>query len=268
MPAPDRPRRAGRPVRRAFVVAVALAAVWAGIAYLLAPAIWKRIDGGAATAARVALSVTAQGIPGDPINLAMLGGRASLFCAMAKAGWRPADPVTLRSSLRIVSSVLLHRAYAHAPVSPLFWSGKRQDFAFEKGVGGSAKLRHHVRFWETTRAGAAAFVGSATFDRAVGVSHYTGQVTHHIGADVDSERDALAVDLAKAGVGAKIGAVVGLGPTDARNGGGDPYSTDGAIDVIRLDCAPPGAALAAPAPAPTKAGAPTTRLRDWLAGAR
>jgi len=33
---------------------------------------------------------------------------------MNAAGWSPADPVTLKSSLKIVSNVLLDRAYAQA----------------------------------------------------------------------------------------------------------------------------------------------------------
>jgi LssY C-terminus len=42
--------------------------------------------------------------------------------------------------------------------------------------------------------------GSATFDRGVGLSRYTGQVTHHIAPDIDAERDALTDDLKKAKV--------------------------------------------------------------------
>ena len=34
-----------------------------------------------------------------------------------------------------------------------------------------------------------------TFDRRVGLSHDTGQVTHHIAPDIDAERDGLMRDL-------------------------------------------------------------------------
>ena len=70
------------------------------------------------------------------------------MCAMNAAGWSPSDPVTLMSSLKIAGSVVFHRPYLHAPVSPLFFDGRRQDFAFEKASGGSASRRHHVRFWK------------------------------------------------------------------------------------------------------------------------
>ena len=36
------------------------------------------------------------------------------------------------------------------------------------------------------------WLGAATFDRSVGVSHYTGAITHHIDADIDAERALLA----------------------------------------------------------------------------
>src|SRR5258705_5561561 len=35
------------------------------------------------------------------------------------------------------------------------------------------------------------WLGSVTFDRGVGLSHDTGQVTHHIGPDIDADRDLL-----------------------------------------------------------------------------
>ena len=43
------------------------------------------------------------------------------------------------------------------------------------------------------------WIGSATYDERVGLSHTTGQITHHIAADVDAERDHLFDDLKKTG---------------------------------------------------------------------
>ncbi|MGA8956708.1 MAG: LssY C-terminal domain-containing protein, partial [Pseudolabrys sp.] len=75
----------------------------------------------------------------------------------------------------------------------------------------------------------------ATFDRDVGLSRYTGQVTHHIGPDIDAERDGLTDDLKKARVVEAIYEVTGVGPTlIGRNGEGDRYYTDGEIKISRL----------------------------------
>ena len=74
-----------------------------------------------------------------------------------------------------------------------------------------------------------------TYDRGVGFSHYTGQVTHHIGPDIDAERDLLMRDLTEAGMIDARFKISGIGPTlFGRNGGGDPYYTDGEIDVGSL----------------------------------
>ena len=113
-------------------------------------------------------------------------------------------------------------------------------------------------------AGAPVWLGSATFDRSVGVSHYTGQVTHHIAPDIDAERDLLADDLAAAGMVEASYRVSGVGPTVfARNGGGDPYFTDGEIAVSRLSpgCQT-GPARRRPSPA-RPPSPPRTRLFGW-----
>jgi hypothetical protein len=249
----------GHPVRawarRVLVVIAAALVLYASLAYGLAPAFWRHHEHQQGLADKPMTSVTSLGIPGDALNVGLEGRREDVICAMGAAGWRPADPVTLRSSAMIASSVLLRRAYASAPVSNLFYDGRRQDLAFEKPSGVSPSTRHHVRFWEVLPAGddgRPLWLGAATFDRSVGVSHFTGQVTHHIGPDIDAERDALTADLARAGVVETTYQVGGVGPTLlARNGGGDPYFTDGEIDVSVLteDCQSrpgPPEALASP----------------------
>jgi hypothetical protein len=74
-----------------------------------------------------------------------------------------------------------------------------------------------------------------TFDRGVGLSHDTGQVTHHIAPNIDAERDLLMEDLRNAGMVQTFFQISGTGPTlFGRNGDGDPYYTDGEIDVATL----------------------------------
>jgi len=72
-------------------------------------------------------------------------------------------------------------------------------------------------------------------DRGVGVSHYTGAITHHISADIDAERSLLASDLEAAQMVDAKYQVTGIGVTLAgRNGGGDSYFTDGEVWILRL----------------------------------
>jgi hypothetical protein len=251
-------KRYGR-LRRAQQLVLYVLIAYGLIAYLLLPTFWTHYEHQKRLAGLPMITRTAQGIPGDPINVGLIGNDKDLLCAMQAAGWYPADPVTLRSSLEIVGSVLLDRPYHAAPVSNLYYLGRREDLAFEKPVGGSADHRHHVRFWKVLDRGAEdrpVWLGDATFDRSVGVSGYTGAITHHIDADIDAERLVLATDLGTAGMVDAKYQVTGVGPTMAgRNGGGDPYHTDGEVWILRLVQAcqkRDGPAVTIPSPAATE----------------
>jgi len=246
---PSRVRRVAR--WTALAVSVYLA-----FAYLVLPTFWRHYEHLPAMAAMPKYTRAPSGLPGDPLNVALIGTEADVQHAFAAAGWHPADPITLRSSLGIAESVVLDRPDPDAPVSNLFLFGRRQDLAFEKDVGGNARERNHVRFWRSDlRAGGdqPLWVGSATFDRGVGLSHTTGQITHHIAPDIDAERDTLVHDLEAAGQVKTLYYVTGIGPTlNGRNGGGDRYFTDGELAVAIL--APEGAPRGGPTetlPSPT-----------------
>ena len=209
--------------------------VWLLAAYLILPALWRHYEHHPALEDAPKTTLTAQGIPGDPLNVGLIGAEEALVHAMIGSGWDPADPITLRSSLRIAGSVLLDKPYADAPVSDLFLFGRKQDFAFEKPAGVSARHRHHVRLWRSAglgRGGVPLWIGAVTYDRSVGLSHRTGQITHHIGPDIDAERDGLIADLREGGRLAELFQVTGVGSTlVGRNGGGDRYFTDGELTV-------------------------------------
>jgi hypothetical protein len=208
------------------------------LAYLVLPMFWRHYEHQKGLAGLSMITRTATGIPGDPINIGLVGSREDVLCAMNAAGWYPADPITLRSSIEIVGSVLLDRPYRQAPVSHLYYDNRRQDLAFEKPVGTSADRRNHVRFWrvlERGQEGRAVWLGAATFDRGVGFSHDDARVTHHIAPDIDAERDLIIADLKSAHVVQTVYEVTGIGPTvNGRNGGGDRYYTDGDIKISVL----------------------------------
>jgi hypothetical protein len=212
--------------------------IWGVLAYVLLPLTWRHYEHQRDLAGFSMVTRTKIGIPGDPINVGLVGSKDDVLCAMNTAGWYPADPVTLRSSLEIISSVLLDRPYRDAPVSPLYYQNQREDLAFEKAAGNSADRRHHVRFWKVLdhgEEGRAVWLGAITFDRGIGLSHDDGKITHHISPDIDRERDLLTDDLKAAKVVTSIYEVTGIGPTlDGRNGEGDPYYTDGEIKISVL----------------------------------
>ena len=208
------------------------------LAYLILPLLWRHYEHQKKLDGLPMVTATAQGIPGDPINVALVGAQKDVLCAMREAGWYAADSGTWKSSIEISGRVVLDHAYPHAPVSPLYYAGRPEDLAFEKPVGTSADRRHHVRLWQVLdngEEGRPVWLGAATFDRGVGISHYTGAITHHIAPDIDQERAILENSLQAAGMISARYQVMGIGPTLlGRNGGGDRYFTDGEVWVMRL----------------------------------
>ena len=53
-------------------------------------------------------TVTSDGLPGDPVNLALIGTHQQLRCAFAKAGWVEADRLGLTSSWRMARALISH----------------------------------------------------------------------------------------------------------------------------------------------------------------
>ncbi len=78
-------------------------------------------------------------------------------------------------------------------------------------------------------------MGAATRDIGVELSHTTGQVTHHISPDVDAERDLLLSELVAANQGLHVNWIDGYQKAlEGRNGGGDPWHTNGRLPVLVL----------------------------------
>jgi hypothetical protein len=226
-----------------LVVVGGVVIVYGLLAYIILPSTWRHYEHQRRLAGLAMVTRTGADIPGDPINVGLVGSKEDVVCAMNAAAWYPADRITLRSSIEIVGSVLLDRPYRDAPVSNLYYDGRRENLAFEKPVGSSADRRHHVRFWQVLadgQEGRPVWLGAATFDRGIGFSHRDAQITHHIAPDIDAERDSLTADLENAKVVASIYEVSGVGPTlNGRNGEGDSYFTDGEIkiSVLVVGCA-------------------------------
>ncbi len=184
---------------------------------------------------------TSDGLLGDPVNLAMRGQEQQVHAAMVAAGWRRADELGLRAGWEIVVRTMRRESYPTAPVSPLHLFDRRQDFAYEQELEGSPSRRHHVRFWRCPDGWllpggfAVDWLGAATYDRRVGLSLFTLQITHKIDENTDVERDFV------------IHTVTGSVPEvdvevleqfssgyHSRNGGGDRIRTDGDLPVLDL----------------------------------
>jgi LssY C-terminus len=225
-----------RGIRIVLKMLFLLTLVYGLCAYLIIPTVWRvEIARHPALQGAPRLTHTAAGLPGDPLNVALVALDPELMRALLAVGWHPADPITLETSLRIASSTLLHRPYVDAPVSHLYLWGRKEDLAFEQPVGPDPAQRHHVRFWRSAAVdemGRRLWMGAATYDVRVGFSHTTGQITHHIAPNVDAERDQLMRGLQRAGWLNRVDWIADFhSARRGRNGGGDPYYTDGRMAV-------------------------------------
>ena len=216
--------------------AVGLLLIWLVAAYLLIPLVWKSYaKHRPAFDDNPRITRTSDGHPGDPLNVALVGTAAELASIMRAAEWYPAAALGLKSDLEIAADTVLSRPDDQAPVSSLYLFGRKEDLAFEQPVGDNPRHRHHVRFWRTDSVdpdGRPQWIGSAVYDERVGLSHTTGQITHVTAADVDAERDYLFECLEKTGDLAEHYVEAGFHKQlEGRNGGGDPWFTDGSLYV-------------------------------------
>ncbi|MBP2413114.1 hypothetical protein JOF48_001913 [Arthrobacter stackebrandtii] len=214
---------------------------WLLLAYLVLPRLHKILTEIYVPNYFIGRARTSDGLLGDPINLAVMGTEAQLHQAMTRAGWIRADEVTLGSSWRIITSTVMKRSYDEAPVSPLLLFGHQQDLAYQQEVEGNPAKRHHVRFWRCPEGWLlpgghrADWMGGGTFDKSVGFSLFTLQVTHKIAADTDVERDHIVKTLEDSGDDVEVRVIKDFSSGyHSRNGGGDSIKTDGNLPVIDL----------------------------------
>lgn len=227
---------------------IALIAMWVVLAYLALPRLNRILTAIYVPDYFIGRTRTSDGLLGDPLNLAVRGTGEQLATAMVKSGWILADPVTLSSSIGIVRSTLTRRSYPTAPVSPLLLFERSQDAAFQQEVEGNPAQRHHVRFWRTPQGWPLPggthvdWLAAGTYDRRVGLSLFTLQITHKIDADIDVERDYIVESLTRAEAEVSVDVLRDFTTSyHSRNGGGDNVHTDGnlpIIDVTRVVPAP------------------------------
>ena len=216
-----------------------LVVFWVLLTYLLLPRVHRILTRLYVPGYFIGRARTSDGLLGDPVNLALLGHEAQIHASMTRAGWTRADDVTLRSGLRILTSTLTRRSYHEAPVSPLHLFDRQQDFAYQQEVAGSPSKRHHVRFWRCPDGWmlpggyTVDWLAAGTYDKSVGLSLFTLQVTHKIEEDTDIERDYIVETVKKGSPEVDVDVIENFSTGyHSRNGGGDLIITDGDLPII------------------------------------
>jgi hypothetical protein len=170
-------------------------------------------------------TLTGDGLPGDPVNLVLVGEMHKLRSAFTAAGWTEADHLGLISSWRMIVAFAFNRPYPAAPFSTLYLFGRGQDIGFQKAIGASPRKRHHVRFWALSLEHAeetlgtpefwlnmdrpppeasVLWVGAGTKDTGIWLTRFTFKVTHATDSDTNAERDFIVSELTMAGAIASV----------------------------------------------------------------
>lgn len=197
-------------------------------------------------------TITGDGLPGDPVNVVLVGTLQQLRGAFAVLGWSEADRLSLASSWGMVRAFALNAPYPTAPFSTLYLFGRGQDIGFQKAIDNSPRKRHHIRFWALSPKRARAtwgtadfwlnterppdnesvlWIGAGTRDTGLSLTRLSFQITHATDSDTNAERDYIVGELEK---NRSIEAVkvykAGENLTERVNH----YSTDGEITLAIL----------------------------------
>jgi hypothetical protein len=241
---------------------VALFLLYCFVAYIAIPAL-IRVFRLVIKPNRIPLYVTmSDGWPSDPVNLALIvKNRQQLQTAMEKAGWYTADPSTFKNLLHELLSIVFNTPYERAPFTKLYLFNRPHDIGFEIPLNpaGSARTRHHVRFWRLEvppygekdsshykfwahklrhlfNMDREIWVGAATEEsHAIDIQWHTGQLNHGGNKFSDRERDFIINSLKQTH---QLSSVYSTEAGEKLKFRGQQfnvfYTTDGGIKVARL----------------------------------
>lgn len=201
--------------------AIAILAAYILAAYVLIPALMRVIRFFVRPKHIPLYCTTPDGFASDPINIGLMGTKEQVKKAMEVAGWFEADPRNLKTLLRYATAMILRWSYPTAPFSNLYLFGRSQDMGFQLPTNENPHHRHHVRFWASEPRLSdeqeehlkfwrkystnkrpkknQLWLGAASLDTGLGIIRHSGQITHMIHPDTDSERDLIVNNLELSG---------------------------------------------------------------------
>jgi len=163
-------------------------------------------------------TITGDGLPGDPVNVVLIGTLQQLRGAFEALGWSEADRLSVASSWGMVRAFVFNTPYPAAPFSTLYLFGRGQDVGFQKAIDNSPRKRHHIRFWALSQMRAQAtwgtpefwlsterppdnesvlWIGAGTRDTGLSLTRLSFQITHATDSDTNAEREFIVGELRK-----------------------------------------------------------------------
>lgn len=174
------------------------------------------------------------GLPGDPLNLVIVGHPEAVRAALRGAGWTEV-PTSLRGSLwaGLKEFFTGRPVAAFPPMNDYRLRGRRQNMNWAMPVR-FLQERHHFRLWKSgtvDRSGREFWWGSANYDQRV----RWRDLSHVPDPDANKERDFIASTLMNSP--RQRGIVILPAPqvpAEGENDKGYPFRTDGRVAVIDL----------------------------------
>jgi len=170
---------------------------------------------------------------GDAINLIFLGPGRQIDSAFRRAAWVAARPPSLWALTREVGAAIASRPAVGAPVSTLYFAGRKEDLAYELS-GPNARIRHHVRIWLLDSL-AGVWVGAGKKGVGLRVRPLRARATHRIDPNVNRERDVITSTLESVGCADLLDYVTLPGSDSVGHTiDGQRFVTDGRSAVLRM----------------------------------
>jgi LssY C-terminus len=181
---------------------------------------------------------------GDPLNFVLIGSDDDILGALTRQGWDPTHALGAAAAWSTLRAYISANNYRYAPISPLYFFGRRQDIAMQKARS-TINQRNHLRLWKIPYSYGGKSVWVGQISRDIGVRFVADApffVTHEIEPDVDDARSYLIQDLLASDYLHAFGWLKGVGraPQDRPrvNLTGEPYFTDGLRAVMVISSKP------------------------------
>jgi hypothetical protein len=181
---------------------------------------------------------------GDPVNFVLIGSDDDILGALTRQGWDPTHALGAATAWSMFHAYVSANSYRYAPISPLYFYGRRQDIAMQKARS-TINQRNHLRLWRAPYSYESKSVWVGQISRDIGVRFAADApffVTHAIEPDLDEARSYLIQDLLASDYLHAFGWLKGVGraPQDHPrvNLTGDPYFTDGLRAVMVISSKP------------------------------
>ena len=172
----------------------------------------------------------------DPLNFVLVGTAEDVLPNFVRTGWHLTEILHRRAALQTFWSYFFGGEYRHAPISPVYLFGRRQDLSLQKARQ-TARERNHLRIWLAPMRfdGKPVWIGQISRDIGLSFSWKTF-VGHEVDPDVDEARSYLFQDMLRSEGLARFGWVKGVGAASPADpyymDDGGPFFTDGLRAVM------------------------------------